>query len=317
MIALDLISVDLPALRDEFGTRFHEGVSLSRFTSARLGGLADVLLEVNSVNELVGVVTLCWNHDMPYVVLGNGSNVLISDAGLRGLVVINRARDLRFDVEKDPPTVWAESGVSFNSLSRQAAQRGLAGLEWATGIPGTLGGAVTGNAGAHGSDMASCLRLVEILHHSGTGPNQAFLREEWPVEKLEYSYRSSVLKRNCTRAVVLAALLKLDRSTPDTVQSRIAEYATQRKRTQPPGASMGSIFKNPPGDFAGRLIEAAGLKGTRIGNAQISPIHTNFFLNLGQASSADFYALIQLSRQRVLEKFGIHLELEIELLGEW
>jgi UDP-N-acetylmuramate dehydrogenase len=274
-------------------------------------------MEINSVDELVNVATSCWRQDVPLVVLGNGSNVLVSDAGVRGLVVINRARSLRIDVENDPPTIWVESGVNFNSLIHKAAENGLSGLEWAAGIPGTLGGAIVVNAGAHGYDMASCLRLVEILHRQGTGQNQVLLREEWPVEKLEYSYRSSLLKRDRTKAVVLAALLKLDWSTPEAIQARIDEYSSQRKRTQPPGASIGSVFKNPPGDFAGRLIEAVGLKGTCIGDAQISPIHANFFLNLGQASPADYLTLIQLTRQKVLEKFGVQLELEIELLGEW
>jgi UDP-N-acetylmuramate dehydrogenase len=314
---LDYTLADLMALRTKFGPRLQEGVALSRYTSAHLGGSADVLLEINSVDELVDVVTSCWNQEVPLLVLGKGSNVLISDAGVRGLVVINRSQALRINVENDPPTIWAESGVSFNALSQQTAQLGLSGLEWAAGIPGTLGGAVVGNAGAHGSDMASCLRLVEILHRIGTRQGQAFLREEWSVDKLEYSYRSSLLKRERITAVVLAALLKLEGSTPEAIQARIDEYSEHRRSTQPPGASMGSIFKNPPGDFAGRLIEAVGLKGTCIGDAQISPIHANFFLNLGQASSADFYTLIQLSRQKVLEKFGIHLELEIELLGEW
>jgi UDP-N-acetylmuramate dehydrogenase len=317
MIALDLGSSELAFLKDEFASRYHEGIPMSHYTSARLGGPADVLLEVSSVDELVDVVSYCWKYSVPNVLLGNGSNVLVSDAGIRALVVINHARNLRFAVEVDQPTAWAESGANLSVLSRQAARYGLTGLEWATGIPGTVGGAVVGNAGAQGRDVASCLRLVEILHHIGNGQAQACVREEWPVEKLEYSYRSSVLKRKQSDAVVLSALFKLDRSDPDTVHARMEEYTAFRKRTQPPGASIGSVFKNPPGDFAGRLIEAAGLKGVRIGNAQISPVHANFILNLGQATSADFYALIQLSRQKVSEEFGVSLELEIELLGEW
>ena len=304
-------------LQDAFGDRLETDAPLARYSASRLGGPADALLTARSSQELAQVVELCWQRRLPFVVLGGGSNVLISDAGVSGLVVLNRARKVRFDESPDRPTVWAEFGANFGSLARQAAQRGLAGLEWAAGIPGTLGGAVLGNAGASGSDMAGSLCLAEILHRKDTGQGDEHPREIWPVERLEYSYRSSVLKRQPGQAVVLAALLRLERSTPQEVQSRMEEFAAYRRNTQPPGASMGSMFKNPPGDYAGRLIEAAGLKGARIGDAQISPLHANFFLNLDQANASDIYELVQLARQAVMEKFGIELELEIELLGEW
>jgi UDP-N-acetylmuramate dehydrogenase len=276
-----------------------------------------VLLEVNTVQELTQAASLCWKFDFPYTILGSGSNVLISDKGVRGLVVINQARQVRFDEHTQQPTVWAESGANFGLVARQAAQRGLAGLEWAAGIPGTVGGALVGNAGAHGGDVAGNLILAEILHRTGAGLDAQPQREEWPVEVFAYTYRSSVLKRQAGQAVVLAALLRLERSTPQVVQARIDELVAYRKKTQPPGASMGSMFKNPPGDYAGRLIEAAGLKGKRIGGAEISSLHANFFINQGQAKASDVYELIRLARQAVAEKFGVALELEIELLGEW
>jgi UDP-N-acetylmuramate dehydrogenase len=224
---------------------------------------------------------------------------------------------VRFDEQSASPTVWAESGANLGVIARQAAQLGLAGLEWAAGIPGTLGGAVVGNAGAHSGDMAGNLFLAEILHHKGTGQKVRIVREEWPVEKLEYSYRSSILKRQPGKTIVLAAALRLERSTPQAVQTRIDELTAYRKRTQPPGASMGSMFKNPPGDYAGRLIEAAGLKGLQIGDASISPLHGNFFINNGSATARNVSDLIKLAQKIVFEKFGISLELEIELLGEW
>lgn len=307
----------LELLREAFGERLQESVSLARYTAARLGGPADALLEVRSLDELVRIASLSWRNNLPFVILGGGSNVLISDAGVRALVVLNRARQVRFDERVQPPTVWAESGANFGVLARQAAQRGLSGLEWAAGIPGTLGGAVVGNAGAHGGDMATNLRLAEILHRRGVRPGEAPRREEWPLERLDYSYRSSVLKRQPGEALVLAALLQLEYSTPEEVQARLDELTAYRRRTQPPGASMGSMFKNPPGDHAGRLVDAAGLKGTRLGDAQISSLHANFFLNLGQACARDIYDLIRLARQTVAERFGVNLELEIELLGEW
>jgi UDP-N-acetylmuramate dehydrogenase len=142
-------------------------------------------------------------------------------------------------------------------------------------------------------------------------------REEWPAAAFEFEYRSSWLKRQQSAALILSASFILERSTPEAVQATLDENSAYRQRTQPPGASMGSMFKNPPADFAGRLIEAAGLKGKRIGGAEISPVHANFFINHEDATAADIYELIQLTRQTVGEKFGVNLELEIELLGEW
>jgi UDP-N-acetylmuramate dehydrogenase len=315
-------------LHQAFGSRVQSAVPLARYTAARLGGPADLLLEVETAQDLVDAVSLCWREGLPFVILGGGSNVLVSDAGVRGVVLVNRTRQVIFydsaaqalrDTHltiRDPQRlVWAESGVNFGLLARQAAQRGLAGLEWAVSIPGTVGGAVVGNAGAHGGDMAGNLVLAEILHR-GSEQEPLPLRQPWPAEKLAFAYRSSVLKRREAVGVVLGAWLRLENSTPEAVQARMQTFIDYRKRTQPPGASLGSMFKNPPGDYAGRLIEAAGLKGIRIGDAQISPLHANFFINTGNCTAADIFDLIRLVQQTVAEKFAIHLELEIELLGE-
>jgi UDP-N-acetylmuramate dehydrogenase len=165
--------------------------------------------------------------------------------------------------------------------------------------------------------MAGSLRVAEILHQGLWEAPQTYHREEISVDRMAYEYRSSLLKRRPGKAVVLSARLNLARSTPVTVQAKIDGWTEHRRRTQPPGASMGSMFKNPPGDWAGRLIEAAGLKGARIGQAEISPLHANFFINHGQAAAADIDALIQLARETVARKFGVNLELEIERIGEW
>ena len=225
-----------------------------------------------------------WEEHIPYQILGGGSNVLVSDKGVRGIVVLNRAKATRFETGRKPK-VLAESGVVIANLARRAAALGLAGLEWAAAVPGTIGGAVYGNAGAFGGDLAGNLLLAIVLTRSG--------RESWPVERMEYGYRTSILKQKVTKVVVLSAELQLKPSAKEIVSSKIAEFSGRRKSTQPPGASMGSMFKNPPEDYAGRLIEAAGLKGTRIGNAQISPVHANFFINHGQTSAQDIRALIE------------------------
>jgi len=287
-------------------------VSLARYTAARIGGAADWLIEVQSADQLAETVTRLWDLDIPFFVLGGGSNVLVSDAGLREVVILNKARHIQFDLESSPPTVWAESGANFGLMARQCARQGLSGLEWAAGVPGTVGGAVFGNAGAHGSDVASSFQMAEILHRSKHGPE----RENWPLEHFKYEYRSSSLKRDHSDAVILVAKFRLLPGNPDEIQAQMDEYAAYRRSTQPPGASMGSMFKNPPDVYAGRLIEAAGLKGTRIGGAEISPVHANFFINHADATAADVIKLIQLVQTEISEKFGVELELEIELIGE-
>jgi UDP-N-acetylmuramate dehydrogenase len=333
-----MIVEDYRSLKSVFGDRVEFDAPLARLTAARAGGPADALLTANTLDELVEAATALWNLQVPFVMLGGGSNVLVSDRGVRGAVLLNRARRVQYDLHASPPTVQAESGANLGLIARQAAARGLSGLEWAAGIPGTLGGAVVGNAGAHGGDLAGNLLVAEILHLEEAtdrppGVNGALLaniqRERWPVERMAYGYRTSVIKQglemgwqvrglvNQPSIVVLAALLKVETSTPETVQSKMEQFVSYRRRTQPPGASMGSMFKNPPGDYAGRLIEAAGLKGTRVGKAEISPLHANFFINHGGASAGEIWSLIQLARSEVETKFGVQLDLEIELVGSW
>ena len=315
----------LGQLQQVFGERLQENEPLARYTSARIGGPADAFLVVNNGVELSEVAETIWRLGLSFIVLGSGSNVLVSDGGVREVVLLNRAKEVCFEDRDGQPFVWAESGAGLGGLARQACARDLPGLEWAVGIPGTVGGAVVGNAGAHGSDMADNLVLAEILHRSGvTGPDGLRggdpSRETWMVDKLGFSYRSSTLKRQPGEAVVLAALLRLGRSTPNSrveIQARMDAFHEQRRQTQPPGASMGSMFKNPPGDFAGRLIDAAGLKGTRIGDAEISSLHANFFINRGNARAIDVKALLDLARKTVAEKFSVNLETEIQLIGEW
>jgi UDP-N-acetylmuramate dehydrogenase len=297
------------ALRDAFGSSLQEHAALAGHTTARAGGPADALVVAHSSTELEQAARVLWEMNVPFQVIGHGSNVLVSDEGLRGVVLLNRARAIQFDMDGNPPSAWAESGALIGTIARQAALKGLGGFEWAATVPGTLGGAVYGNAGAFGGDMNDSLVLAEILHPWG--------KETWPAERMQYAYRSSALKRERTPAVILAARIKLERSEPKTVQSTMEGFSTRRRSTQPPGASMGSMFKNPPGDYAGRLIEAAGLKGTRVGGAAISQVHANFFVNDGQASASDIGRLINLARETVEAKFGVRLELEVELLGRW
>jgi UDP-N-acetylmuramate dehydrogenase len=305
-------SVPIQKLRDVFGQALQENALMSNYTTAHVGGPADALIPLHTAADLEHAARALWDLETPFIILGSGSNILVSDSGFRGVVLVNQARNIKIDLHHEPPTVWAESGANIGTLARQVALRGLSGLEWAASIPGSLGGAVYGNAGANGGDMSGNLLLAEILHPiSG--------KENWPVERMDYSYRSSALKRDrsATRPVILSARLHLDNSTPAKVHARMEEFNARRRRSQPPGASMGSMFKNPGGDYAGRLIEAVGLKGHRIGGAEISTVHANFFVNNEKATAADIGELISIARRTVFENFGVSLELEVELLGDW
>jgi UDP-N-acetylmuramate dehydrogenase len=305
---MTVITTPIDVLYAKLGDMVKENVSLAPYTSARIGGPADVLVTADSADELARIIKLLWKLDQDYLMLGGGSNVLVSDRGVRGVVVLNRAKGVRFH-NGDQPSVTAESGVVFSNLANRCAAKGFAGLEWAATVPGTIGGAVYGNAGAFGGDMAGNLIWAELLTENG--------REKFTAEQMEYGYRTSVLKRGELDAVVLSAELSLTNSTKDEVTVKIEQFSAHRKATQPPGASMGSMFKNPNGDYAGKLIEASGLKGIRVGNAEISPLHGNFFVNHANTKADDIFALIQLVQKTVKEKQGVDLELEIELIGEW
>ncbi|MBV6449598.1 MAG: UDP-N-acetylenolpyruvoylglucosamine reductase [Anaerolineales bacterium] len=295
-------------LHAKFGDMVKENVPLAPLTSARIGGPADIFITVNTVTELARVVKFLWKNEMPFTMLGGGSNILVSDKGVREIVVLNRAKGVKFHVG-DQPSVAAESGVVFSNLANRCASKGLAGIEWAAAVPGTIGGAVYGNAGAFGGDVAGNLISAELLTENG--------REKFNVEQMGYGYRTSVMKRGEIKAIVLSAELSLKNSTKEDVTVKIQQFRAHRKTTQPPGASMGSMFKNPSGDYAGRLIEVSGLKGARIGNAEISPLHGNFFINHGATRAQDIRALIELAQKTVKEKQGVELELEIEFVGEW
>ena len=293
-------------LQGAFPDTLQENAPLAQYTAARIGGPAEFLLAVHSAAELAEAAEKLWGLEIEFRLLGGGSNVLVADRGISGVVVLNQAKEVKF-VEKH---VWAESGASIGSIARRAVEKGLSGLEWAATVPGSVGGAIVGNAGAHGGDTASSLDHADVLHRiDGRG--------RWDVDQLQFDYRNSWLKRNPGQAIVLAGRFDLESSDPAQVQSTMEEYVEYRQQTQPTGASLGSMFKNPTGDHAGRLIEAAGLKEERRGAAEISSKHANFFVNHGGATAANVFALIELAQQRVAEKFEVQLELEVELLGDW
>lgn len=301
-------------LKSFFGSKLKMDEMMGRYSVMQVGGPADYLIITRDVRELEESVRFLWEQEIPFILLGGGSNTLISDAGIREVVVINKAKEVKL-LENGPDTIrlWAESGASFGKLSRRTASKGWTGLEWSAGIPGTVGGAVVNNAGAFGSNVAENLEVAEILHPVG----DKIQRSEWSVDQLAYDYRTSVIKTGGNPAVVLSATFRLQQSTPAEVKGRIASISKKRQGSQPQGASLGSMFKNPPGDYSGRLIEEAGLKGSRVGDAEVSLVHGNFFLNRGNASAEDIAALIERVRETVKGKFGVDLALEIQLIGDW
>ncbi len=297
-----------------FSDNFKVDARLDRYTSARVGGPAEMLVIANNTTELLTAIELAYGQNVPYTMIGGGSNVLIADNGVTGLVILNKAKGVNFRHTGYGVVCTAESGVNLSSLARQCIVKGLGGLEWAISVPGTVGGAVVGNAGAHGGDMSSTLMAATIWE---PGKDLRIFSNE----ELEYSYRYSILKQEQgeeqPRRIVLSAELELKPEPVEVLVARADGFIAHRKQTQPGGASTGSMFKNPENYYAGYLIEAAGLKGLRIGGAHISEKHANFFVNDQSATAEDIRALIAEAWNVVREQFGVELELEVELIGDW
>ncbi len=291
------------------GRQARPNEALARHTAFRIGGPAELFVQAQTIDELVRFVQLAQQHHVPFFILGNGSNVLVLDGGIRGLVIENHCDHYQLDILDDQRAVLkAESGATLPGLANRLARDGWAGLEWAIGVPGTIGGAVIGNAGAHGACIADTLLRVTVLDIAGE-------RRELPKSEMGFAYRSSRLKQE-RNAAILSAEFEMTRADPAELVKRMTAFTEQRRRTQPTDPSVGSMFKNPPGDHAGRLIERAGLKGKRIANVEISPVHANFFVNRGGAMASDVLQLVEIVRERVDAHFGVTLELEIEIVGE-
>lgn len=338
----------------------------------RVGGQAEFFTKINDVDRLSSVVRWAQSEALPYLVIGGGSNILVSDAGVRGLVIQNRCRHVEVTrnsvSERQNPIGWdpqlnqsavdeqgrkrsggqnpdqagpqslaksvdelrqngkhlfgtvvAESGAAMAGVARTSVRHGLAGLEWAVSVPGTIGGAIVNNAGAHGGEIKDNLIETQIVDADG-------ILRILTVQKLAYAYRTSTLKsktkplRAGFHSVILWGKFHLERDSRDEVKERADAYLGHRRSTQPVEPSLGSMFMNPPDDFAGRLIEASGLKGMQVGDIQVSDLHANFIVNpSGTASgkAADVVALIQLIQETVEAKFGVKLQSEVQLVGEW
>jgi UDP-N-acetylmuramate dehydrogenase len=293
-------------------TDVSERVPLGRYTSLRVGGPARQFRESTDVAALARLLDAAQQDDVGVLVLGGGSNLLIADEGFDGVVVKYTALGHRIEAAPgDGILVRAAAGVNLSNLARRLAHEGLAGLEWAASVPGTVGGAVVNNAGAFGGCIADHLVDAEIVGTDG-------VVRTVDATDLMYAYRASVLKRGELGPVIVrSARLRAHRDEPERTLVRIAELQAQRNAAQPRQLSAGSIFANPPGDYSGRLIEAVGLKGERRGGAEISAHHANFIVNTGSATSRDVLGLMRLAQNAVWEEFGIWLIPEVQLVGRW
>lgn len=285
-----------------------ENELLSRHTSWRIGGSARYYGEVQSPDDAHALARWAQAQDLPLIWIGGGTNLLVRDSGFPGVLARYRAQAWSIDEQGDTALLRIEAGAQLAATARRMSALGWAGLTWAEGVPGTIGGAVFGNAGCYGGDMASVVTQVSLL----SGEEIV----EWPADRMAYGYRQSALKaawRSEPQAapLILTATLRLTRGDRHTLAAEIARIAAERKSKTPWGSSCGSVFKNPAGQSAGRLIEQAGLKGRRVGGAEISSRHANYIVNLGGASSSDVLSLVEIARGEVLRQFGVELELEV------
>jgi UDP-N-acetylmuramate dehydrogenase len=292
------------------GLKVKANEPLARYTTMKIGGPADYFLDVDARPALAQALKILSERRVPFCLLGKGSNVLVSDRGVRG-AVIRLGEDFKHAAwREEAGRAFVEVGAAYamTQLVREAARRGLGGLEFGEGIPGSVGGALYMNAGAYGSEMEKIVEHVEGATLDGAAV--AFTRDQ-----MTFSYRDSNLPPG---TIVTAVTMRLEKRDAAEVSTKVRELVTRRKSSQPAGfPNSGSMFRNPPGDFAGRLIEAAGWKGRRIGQAQISERHGNFIVNHGGATAADVKALMDGARMEVKNKFGVELVPEVRFLGDW
>ena len=292
------------------GLSYKVNEPLARYTSMKVGGPADFLMDVQSHGCLAPLLSALSRHGVPFCLLGRGSNVVVSDLGVRGAVLRLGAefRKIQWQEERLDVRVTLGAAYPMARLVRDAMVRGYSGLEFAEGIPGSVGGALVMNAGAYGSEMEKVVERVEGVTFQGQTVN--FSRQE-----LVFSYRNARLP---AETVVTRVQIRLSKGDPGELSLKVRDLVQKRKKNQPSGhPNAGSMFRNPPGDFAGRLIEAVGLKGKKIGRAGISERHANFIVNLGGARAEEVRKLMEMAGAMVKKRCGVQLEPEVQFLGEW
>ncbi len=283
-----------------------ENEPMSQHTTFRIGGPADYFVSVRSEKQLQDLIEFSERENLPYFVMGNGSNLLVSDSGIRGLV-IELGKEF-CEIKADGTRIYAQAGALLSRVASVAMNNCLSGMEEISGIPGTLGGAVYMNAGAYGGEISSVIETVNYLDSDGKIKTARG-------NECEFGYRTSIFEKG--DKVIVSAVLSLSNGNQDEIKAKMADYTCRRKTKQPlQYPSGGSTFKRPEGHFAGALIEEAGLKGFSIGGAQISELHAGFVINKGGATASDVLAVVRHAQKTIWEKFGVRLETEIKLVGE-
>lgn len=279
---------------------------MKKHTSFRIGGPADIMVFPSELNHIRWSLSMSKKHQIPIFVMGNGTNLLVRDKGIRGIVLKIAEKYSQIWVEGQ--NIRAQAGVLLSKLSNAALQAGLTGLEFASGIPGSLGGAIAMNAGAYGGEMKDVVQSVTAMDDKG---NEYYLQSE----DIRFGYRRSIIQDR--KWIVLEVSMYLDKGDYEKSKAFIADLSQRRREKQPLSfPSAGSVFKRPVGYYTGKLIEDAGLKGMRCGDAQVSKLHANFIINLGNATSDDVLSLIDMVKQKVKEQFGVEMIPEIRVVGE-
>jgi len=295
-------------------SKFQKNVLLKNYTTFRIGGKAEYFFVAKNKKDLIKAISVAKKLKLPFFVLGGGSNLLVSDKGFNGILI--KIRNTKYEIPACPAgrqntKIMAEAGVMLGELVNILAKTELSGLEWAAGIPGTVGGAIFGNAGAFNKSMKDVVKSVEALEVK----NEKCKVKNFKKRDCKFSYRDSIFKNN-KNLIILSVTLQMKRGDKKEIENKIKKNLEQRNKTQPLNfPSGGSIFKNPPGFFAGELVKRCGLKGKKIGNVKISEKHSNFIVNLGNGKAKDVIKLIKLIKQKVKKKFGVTLEEEIQFLG--
>ncbi|OQP00776.1 UDP-N-acetylmuramate dehydrogenase [Geobacillus sp. 44B] len=274
-------------------------------TLVKIGGKADFLVWPTTYEQVVDVIRLKEKFQIPFTLLGNGSNVIVRDGGIRGIVMqLKHLAEIKVEGEK----IIAQSGADIKAVSRFALEHSLTGLEFACGIPGSVGGAIMMNAGAYGGEVKDVLDHVKVVTQKGE------LKTMYK-DDLQLGYRTSIISK--THDIVLEVVFQLEKGDPQKIKAKMDDLTFQRESKQPlEYPSVGSVFKRPPGYFAGKLIQDSGLQGKGVGGAEVSTKHAGFIINKNNATAADYIATIEMVRKTVKEKFGVELELEVKIIGE-
>lgn len=294
---------DLSGVTNKENIKINE--SLKKYTMTKLGGNADILVMPETEEEVEAIVQYTYSHQIPLLILGNGSNMIVRDGGVRG-IVMNLSKLNQIKIEGTD--VYAQSGALIMDVSKKAAEASLTGLEFACGIPGSVGGAMAMNAGAYGGEINDIIVHSTVLTKEGK-------RLVLSKEELELGYRKSIIAQK--NYIVLSSLFRLEKGNKEEIDAKIADLTFKRQSKQPlEYPSAGSVFKRPPGYFAGKLIQDCGLQGKGVGGAEVSTKHAGFIINKGNATATEYIETIKMVQKVVKEKFGIELELEVKIVGE-